>query len=92
MRKLSYTTQFERDFKRVKRNPNHKNLEALLDDLVTTLQKDSILPAKFQDHSLLGDFKECRECHLKPDLLLIYEKPDRANLTLVRLGSHSELF
>ncbi len=92
MRKLNYTTQFERDFKRVKRNPNHKNLEALLDDLVTNLQKDSTVPAKFQDHSLSGDFKECRECHLKPDLLLIYAKPDRANLTLIRLGSHSELF
>ena len=92
MRKINYTTQFERDFKRVKRNPNHKNLEALLDELVTTLQKDSILSAKFQDHSLLGEYKECRECHLKPDMLLIYEKPDRMTLTLIRLGSHSELF
>jgi len=38
MRKINYTTQFERDFKRVKRNPNHKNLEALLDELVTNLR------------------------------------------------------
>ena len=92
MRKINYTTQFERDFKLVKRNPNYKNFEALLEDLVIDLQNDSTILAKFQDHSLLGEYKECRECHLKPDLLLIYEKPDRTTLTLIRLGSHAQLF
>ena len=43
------------------------------------------------DHALTGDWKDYRDCHVKPDLVLIYQKPDSATLRLVRLGSHSEL-
>jgi mRNA interferase YafQ len=50
------------------------------------------LPGKYRDHSLSGDWSGYRECHVKPDLLLIYSKPDEDTLLLVRLGSHSELF
>jgi len=44
-----------------------------------------------RDHALTGDWKDYRDCHIKPDLVLIYQKPDADTLRLVRLGSHSEL-
>ena len=50
------------------------------------------LPASNSDHALSGDWAGYRECHLKPDLLLIYRKPNAEVLRLARLGSHSELF
>nr|WP_269799894.1 type II toxin-antitoxin system YafQ family toxin [Helicobacter pylori] len=46
---------------------------------------------RFKDHSLVGEYKGCRECHIKPDVLLVYRIQNNV-LTLVRLGSHSELF
>ncbi len=92
MREINYTTQFERDFKRIKKNPSHKNVEGLLAGVITILQMDGVLPSRNQDHSLAGDYKACRECHIKPDLLLIYSKPTKMILTLIRLGSHSDLF
>jgi mRNA interferase YafQ len=50
------------------------------------------LEEKHRDHGLGGNWKGNRECHLKPDLLLIYKLPDEKTLRLVRMGSHSELF
>lgn len=50
------------------------------------------LPEKNLDHGLSGEWNGYRECHIKPDLLLIYKKPDQFTLRLARLGSHSELF
>lgn len=49
-------------------------------------------PSKYRDHALIGDWSGYRECHLKPDLLLIYKKVEQSVLQLARLGSHSELF
>ena len=49
------------------------------------------LPPRFCDHALTGDWKDHRDCHIKPDLVLIYRLPDDATIDLVRLGSHSEL-
>ncbi|WLV67219.1 type II toxin-antitoxin system YafQ family toxin [Pseudomonas aeruginosa] len=46
---------------------------------------------RHRDHALTGDWKDHRDCHVKPDLVLIYQKPDADTLRLVRLGSHSEL-
>ncbi len=59
---------------------------------VSLLAEDKPLPERIHDHALGGDWRDHRECHLKPDLLLIYRKPDVQVLQLVRLGSHSELF
>jgi mRNA interferase YafQ len=56
------------------------------------LADDSPVPEKHRDHQLGGDWRDYRECHLKPDLLSIYRKPNPEVLQLVRLGSHSELF
>ena len=60
--------------------------------VVTLLLSDKVLPEHNRDHALSGDWMGYRECHIKPDLLLIYRKPDADTLRLARLGSHSELF
>jgi mRNA interferase YafQ len=59
--------------------------------VVALLAADAALPRRYADHPLGGDWKDFRDCHIKPDLVLIYRKPDAENLELVRLGSHSEL-
>jgi mRNA interferase YafQ len=50
-----------------------------------------LLELRYRDHPLTGDWQDYRDCHIKPDLVLIYQKPDGDTLRLVRLGSHSEL-
>lgn len=67
-------------------------MESLLTAVVTMLLSDRMLPESVRDHPLSGVWSGYRECHLKPDLLLIYRKPDTFTLRLARLGSHSELF
>ncbi len=84
---------FKKDFKRVKSTPKHaKEIEQLLKDALMLLLNDLPLPEKNRDHDLTGNWVDYRECHLKPDLLLIYKKVDSEVLRLARLGSHSELF
>jgi mRNA interferase YafQ len=92
MRTIERTSAFKKDYKRVKATPRHKNIETLLEEIVRLLVLDRALPEKRSDHGLAGEWNDHRECHLKPDLLLIYAKPDAETLRLVRLGSHSELF
>jgi len=53
---------------------------------------DRPLPMRNRDHDLSGNWSDCRECHVRPDLLLIYMKVAADELRLVRLGSHSDLF
>jgi mRNA interferase YafQ len=72
--------------------PRHKDVETLLPEVAELLATDRPLKGKHRDHALSGNWKDHRECHLKPDLLLIYKKPDDHTLRLVRIGSHSELF
>ena len=73
--------------------PRHsKDVGSLLPDVLKLLLVDEPLPEKNRDHALSGDWAGYRECHVKPDLLLIYRKPDADTLRLARLGSHSELF
>jgi len=60
-------------------------------EVVDLLAADTPLPRRNVDHALTGDWVDHRDCHLRPDLILIYRKPDDASLELVRLGSHSEL-
>jgi len=61
-------------------------------DVLYKLMHDELLPEKYKDHPLNGEMNGYRECHIQPDLLLIYEKTNDGFLNLVRLGSHSELF
>ena len=59
--------------------------------IVQWLARDLRLPQGAHEHALSGEWKDFRDCHIKPDLVLIYRKPDPDTLQLVRLGSHSEL-
>ncbi len=92
MRRIEWTTAFKRDFKREKKGKYRKTVAALVDGAVASLAEDRPLAAAKSDHPLTGEWTDHRDCHLKPDLLLIYRKPDANTLTLARLGSHSELF
>ena len=91
MRTIERTSQFKRDYKREAKGPHRKTLEGDFIDVVTTLANDQPLVEKHRDHSLSGDWKDHRDCHIKPDLVLIYRKTNNDLLQLVRLGSHSEL-
>ena len=92
MRELEYTTQFERDYKREKKSNSGKGLTLVLEEVLNLLAVDKRMPVKLKDHPLRGEYFGTRECHIKPDLLLIYEKRGKSVLVLIRLGSHSELF
>jgi mRNA interferase YafQ len=92
MRTIERSSAFKRDYKRVKATSRHRNVNALLTEALSLLLDDQPLPANNRDHALSGDWAGYRECHLKPDLLLIYKKPNVEVLRLARLGSHSELF
>ena len=63
----------------------------MLKEALILLAADSPLPPNYRDHPLTGDWADARDCHLRPDLVLIYRKPDAEKLQLLRLGSHSEL-
>jgi len=58
---------------------------------LTALASDQPLEPRHRDHAPTGDWADHRDCHVEPDLVLIYRKPDAATLQLVRLGSHSEI-
>ena len=92
MRTIKWTNAFRRDYKRISANHRHRDIEELLSEIVGSLAEDQPLHEKYRDHLLSGNWKEHRECHLKPDLLLIYKRPDQETLWLVRMGSHSDLF
>jgi mRNA interferase YafQ len=92
MRTIERTTAFYRDFKREKKGRYRGELDSLITEVVSLLVEDIPLLAKNRDHALGGAWQDHRECHLRPDLLLIYRKPNVAVLQLVRMGSHSELF
>lgn len=88
MRQIVQTKQFKKDFKKL--SSSRYKLEDFI-EVVELLVADKPLPLKNRDHLLTGEWQEYRECHIKPDWLLIYRKPPNV-LELVRTGSHSELF
>lgn len=89
MHGLEYSTQFKRDFKKITKMPIPDIIE--VGHVISTLQKDEPLAEKYSDHALSGNWLSYRDCHVKPDLVLIY-KVDSKILKLARIGSHSELF
>lgn len=91
MRTAKYTGRFKRDYRREKSGVLGKRLDALLMEVVNFLATDKPLPRRNVDHALTGEWNDHRDCHIRPDLILIYRKPDDASLELVRFGSHSEL-
>ena len=88
MRTIRRDTQFKRDVNRLKKR--NKDFEKLK-EIIVLLVAGEKLPAKCQDHRLKGILKDCRECHIEPDWLLIY-RIEGSELCLVRTGSHSDLF
>ncbi|MFZ2541567.1 MAG: type II toxin-antitoxin system YafQ family toxin [Gallionella sp.] len=92
MRTIDTPGSFKRDFKRESKGPHKATLDTDLKPVIGTLVLDQPLAASYRDHGLTGEWAGCRECHIKPDLLLIYKKVGDDKLILTRLGSHSELF
>jgi mRNA interferase YafQ len=91
MRTILRTKKFKKDYKRALAGRFSSELDALLELVVVLLAADEPLASRFHEHALTGEWTGHRECHLKPDLLLIYEKPDPETLIFRRLGSHSDL-
>ncbi len=91
MRTIERTGQFKRDWKRESKGRHAATLAADFVAVVTALANDLPLEVRHRDHALSGDWKDHRHCHLRPDLVLIYRRPDDARLQLVRLGSHAKL-
>ena len=88
--KIKFTSGFKKDLKQAKKQG--KDIEKLF-DVIEKIAKDETLDDKYRDHSLIGNYNGTRECHIEPDFLLIYEKIEEVLvLSLVRNGSHSDLF
>lgn len=92
MRKIDRSSIFKRDYKREAKGQHRAALASVLKAVLMDLATDQQLHARYRDHDLSGDWAGYRECHVKPDLLLIYRKSGVEALRLARLGSHSELF
>ena len=91
MRRIERTSRFKRDYKRESRGRHRTYPDELLATIAETLANDRPLEPRHHDHALSGEWRDYRDCHLKPDLLLIYQKSGADVLRLVRLGSHAEL-
>ena len=87
---LVYTSQFKKDYKLAQKR--HVDMDELF-KVISMLQKQEPLPEEKRDHSLVGNYKGYRECHVRPDLLLIYKiKKEELELLLFRIGTHSDLY
>lgn len=92
MRTIKFTGQYKKDLKLARKRhlPEEK-----LNDIIFKLANDVELPDSNRDHALSGDYVGTRECHILPDWLLIYSKDDSETIkiiTLIRTGTHSDLF
>jgi mRNA interferase YafQ len=86
---LEVSTQFKKDFRKCQKQKIEDIL--LVGDVIGQLQRQQTLQAVYRDHALTGNWDGFRDCHIKPDLVLIYRVIE-TRLQLARLGSHSELF
>lgn len=90
MLQLKTTGQFRKDYKRLKKRGYDLNL---LENVIQTLLEEKLLPQRYRDHSLTGNYIGFRECYILPDWLLLYAiKQDKLVLTASRTGTHSDLF
>ena len=92
MRRIERSTAFKRDYRRVKAISRYRDVDERLITVLEFLADDHPLPPRNRDHALAGNWAGYRDCHLRPNLLLIYAKPSVDVLRLVRLGSHTDLF
>ena len=91
MRTVRRTAQFRRDFKSVKRSTHGCHLDATLLETLELLAADVALPSRYVDHPMKGQYSDCRDCHLRPDLVLVYRKRGNDILELIRIGTHARL-
>lgn len=89
MKELRSTKQYKKDLKRFLNQPKKLNQ---LNDILDLLKNEKPLPKKCRPHKLIGEYTGCMECHIEGDFLLIWVDEITNLITLVRLGSHSELF
>ena len=88
MKTIVPSSRFRKDLKAFK---NDNFVKDALKEVISYLQQDELLPAKFKDHALIGEYLGCRDCHLLNDVVLIYECSTE-EVILIRIGSHSKLF
>ena len=89
---MKYEIETSKKFKKQFKKLSSKNANLVL-EIIEKLSNGEVLEQKYNDHKLKGNYKYFRECHIKPDLLLIYKKKEEVLiLTCIDLGSHSELF
>ena len=87
---IKFTSQFKKDLKKAKKQG--RDIDKLF-EVINSLAQGAQLPNKYRDHQLSGNYKDCRECHIEPDWLLIYQVIDNVLvLSLIRIGSHADLF
>ncbi len=91
MREIEQTNAYKKDIRREGKGPNLTILNSVLFAVLSDLAHGVPLAPQYRDHKLTGDWDGCRNCHLRPDLVMIYEISDEV-LILHRLGSHAELF
>ena len=89
MYSVAYSSQFKKDFKKARKLPISDLKELFF--VIATLESGGALDERYKDHMLTGNWGHFRECHIKPDWLLIYQIRNK-ELQLARLGSHSDLF
>lgn len=89
MMELEFTGQFKKDLKKYK---HKQTMLAELEKVLRNLRKNGVVPTEYKPHTLFGNYKECMECHVLNDFLLIWIDKYKPVIKLVRLGSHSELF
>lgn len=89
MKSLKTSTQYRKDLKKYKNNPQKL---AALKYVLNLLINEEPIPAEYSPHMLQGNYKGCMECHIQGDFLLIWIDEKTDIIELVRLGSHSELF
>ena len=91
MRTIERTHRFKRDYRREARGRHRAGLDERLAAVVHALAIDAPLEPRCHDQALSGPWTDFRDCHIRPDPILIYQKPDAETLRLVRIGSHAEL-
>ncbi len=89
MHTLDYSTQFKKDFKKITKKTIPDIIE--VGNVISDLQKGFTLETKYVDHPLSGNWAGFRDCHIKPDLVLIY-RIHESTLQLARIGSHNDVF
>ncbi|EKK5568011.1 type II toxin-antitoxin system YafQ family toxin [Enterobacter hormaechei] len=89
MKQILFSRAFRRDMKRLARV--NKTVSHLLAPVIECMKEGRPLDARWQDHGLGAGWPEHRDLHLKPDLLVVYTRPDEDSVKLVRIGNHANL-